>query len=390
MIYFLVLIILLFLTIRFDFTSVNRRSSDLWYYIMLVVFILIAGFRFKVGGDTLSYFRDFDDIPFLTELSLTTLWDYKHNPFWTVLSSISKTIINDFAFFQLIHAIFINLVFFKFIKENTIFRFTAILFYYLFAYLYFNMEIMRESFAIAFFLLAYPYYKNKKWMKYFLLITVAILFHFSAFVLLLFPLFKNTNLNLRNILYTVVAACTSFILLRYFPILDILLFSKTLSNKYEFYSNYTANINGMIGNFLIYGFFPLIVWLLSKRVNTHHDKFKEFFMLYFTMVIFYVAVSGFGRFINYLTPFMIIFFSDFLNELFRSRRYRPVRMPLLLFFITLSILPKFFYYARDTSDLAYDTHRFNTWYPYSSIFEKEEFPPREVLHREGLRMDRVR
>ncbi|MBS1504558.1 MAG: EpsG family protein, partial [Bacteroidetes bacterium] len=109
---------------------------------MLIVLVCIAGLRYRVGGDTLSYIDEYDEIPYFSQLLKYNFIGSRWDPLWVVFSSICRSINPDFVFLQCIHALIVNTIIFRFIKRNTQYRFTGILLYYMFAYLYFNMEIL--------------------------------------------------------------------------------------------------------------------------------------------------------------------------------------------------------------------------------------------------------
>ncbi|WP_031425085.1 EpsG family protein [Flavimarina sp. Hel_I_48] len=385
MLYTAIFILLIICTLRFDFSQQPKKALKVYNFVM-VILIAVAGLRYKVGGDTLSYYEDFQELPFLNEITFQNLFNFKYSPFWILLSSLSKTLINNFVFFQIIHASFINIVLFRFIKRYTPFKFTAVLIYYIFAYLYFNMEVMRESLAIAMLLIAYPYFMKKNWQAYYLFIAVAILFHNSALLLLILPLFRNSKLSLSNVIILGIVVISISVAFTFIPsLIEIILFSQDVTSKFLYYSDFQANLNGMIGNFVLYGLLPYLSIRIFKRFEVQNSKFEELYLFYFTIVMLYVAVTGFGRFLNYLTPFMFVFFAEFLNRLYYHKRFSRLKRGLVFVIFIFAALPKFIYYTRDTSMLVADTHRYNTWYPYSSIFEKKEYYFREIMHQEGLK-----
>ena len=69
MIYFVVLLLLLILTVRYDING-KTEYRDQWYNAVLVILILIAGLRFRLGVDTVNYiYMFYHDIHFLLAIS---------------------------------------------------------------------------------------------------------------------------------------------------------------------------------------------------------------------------------------------------------------------------------------------------------------------------------
>lgn len=377
MLYLGLLILFIIFAVRFDFSK-HPRNSDFLFYFSLILLIAVTGLRYKVGGDSLVYYEKFKEIPLLSNLLDYNIGSAEYSPLWIILSSISKSIIEDFAFFQIVHGTIINLIIFRFIKTHTQYRFTAILIYYVFLYLYFNMEIMRESLAICTFLLAYPYFLDKKWLKYYVIALIAFLFHPSAIIIFIFPIFRYTTFNILNTLIVLLIAVSIGLLFIFIPsLLQLVLFTQTITDKFEFYSVTQLDVLSMFYVFFFYAFLPYFIIMYNKK----YDKliFQELHLLYFMLVFVFIAVSGFHRFLNYLAPFMMVYFADFLNSLYRNPKYRTIRTPVIFLIFLIAFYPKKSYYFQDTSHLAYNTHKYNLWYPYTSIFNMEEYPKREAL-----------
>jgi len=379
MIYLILFILLLILTIRFDFGQ-RQIGRVFWYNATLVILILVSGLRYKVGGDTFVYLNYYSTVPNLTNLTYHFFAESIYNPFWVILCSLSKSISSEFIFFQLLQACVVNTIIFRFIKQNTRYYFTAVLVYFVFLYVYFNMEIMRESLAVCVFLLAYPSYKEKKWRTYYFFAIIAYLFHSSALLVFIFPLFRNLKFNIVNIcLVLLLSIALFFLFLSYPELLRVLLFSDTISNKFDIYSNMHANINGRLYTLFFYGLLPLVVLLLNKKSLMMKGLFKELYLIYFFLVFVYATSYGFSRFLNYLSPFMMIYFANFLHDFYNRKRFAKFKTGLLVVIVSLAITPKILYYFEDTSDLVAGTHKYNLWYPYSSVFNEEDFRYRELL-----------
>ncbi|MBL4677493.1 MAG: EpsG family protein [Mucilaginibacter sp.] len=298
MIYLLTLIMLAFFAFKYDFLKTHDGKPGLIekgsYNVALISLIAIAGLRYKVGGDTFTYMESFEDIPFI--------WDFKNfdfstatfDPLWFVFSSISKSIINDFVFFQILHAIFINVIIFKFFKKFTSFKFTAVLIYYLFLYEYFNMEIMRESLAICMLLLSYSFLETKKWYKYYLYALIGFLFHSSAIAMLILPLLYNRKFKLVPVL--ILSALLLIILLlpeEFKTIMSLALFNDRLSTRFFLYSEVSLNQNGVLLLAVVYILVPGLLILLSERYLIGKPVFRKMYFAYFCMAIIILGFSGF-------------------------------------------------------------------------------------------------
>lgn len=389
MVYLVLFLYLVTLAVKFDFnksSKVNRAkgNANSWYNFTLIVMIFVSGIRYKVGGDSISYYYFFNDIPYLWDLGKFSFVKTQFDPLWILLSSTSKSLVDDFAFFQIVHAAIVNTVVFWFFKKYTTNRFTCVLIFFLIFYVYFNMEVMREALAICTFLLGYHTYRDQKWLKYYTYALVAFLFHSSAMILFILPLFRNIKIKP----YTIAIWLVVFVVMTFIPdtfklFLKLFVFNDRISAKFNAYSNIKSNVNGMLYLFGLYFLIPASLAYYNEKRLKSHPKFKELYFAYFLIAILTVAFSGFNRFINYMTPFMAVYFADLLNRIYQYHYYLQTRNAIISFVIALAFVPKLMYYFSDTSSIVYGTHRYDMWYPYHTIFDKEENYKREALY-EGL------
>jgi len=380
MIYLIVFIYLLVFVVKFDINK-KEEGADFTYYTVLVVFIAIAGLRYKVGGDSLVYYETFKEIPLLFDLFDYDFSETRYDPLWIILSSLSKSIIDDFAFFQFLHAIIVNVIIFRFIKQYTVYRFTAIFLYFSGFYLYFNMEIMREILAICVFLLAYPCYRDKKWFQFYIYAIIAFLFHSSAMILFLFPLFRYLKMNLIGIS---IILGFFYISLFFEAILKLGLFAARITDKYDFYSDISLNFFGILYAFIFYCFIPILIMYFNNKLDSEEKIFEELTFTYFFLAFIFLAMSGFGRFLNYVTPFVIIYLADFINKIINNERLHRFRFTIVIIMLFVIAFPKIQYYLIDTSNVVEGTHQYNLWIPYSSIFTEEEYDFRDPIYQAGF------
>lgn len=386
MIYLVTFILLLFLAINYDFGS-KKKFSQGWYNFVLLLFIAIAGLRFKVGGDTLAYHQYFESVKALGSTNFSELLTGRYAFLWNVFAAVCKTISTDFVVLQLLQTVFINLILFWFIKKYSKFRFTTLLIYSIHAYLYFNMEIMRESVAICFFLLAYPYFERKSWVRYYALCLIAFLFHVSAIIVFVFPLLRFLKFSFRNLIVIAIFFIAVVILLASSnDLINLLLITETIEGKFNYYSEYALNFNGKLLAFISFIVIPLYLIRINDKVQIKKRLlFENVFIIYFMIAISYVIFSGFSRFLNYMTPFMMIYFADVLNNIYNYSHFRKLKRLLVVSLFIITATPKYLYHNADMSRFYPGTVKFNLYYPYSSIFEKKEYSFRSIIFVENMR-----
>lgn len=99
-VYLIALIFLLYGSITFDFKSNNQNRRE-WFMFEYIVLVLISGFRYEVGGDTLVYMMRYADYPLLSQLPTLNFSEMDNGPLWYVLVALCKAISQEFYFFKL-------------------------------------------------------------------------------------------------------------------------------------------------------------------------------------------------------------------------------------------------------------------------------------------------
>jgi hypothetical protein len=353
----------------------ERRSIEFFYWLECLILIFLAGFRYKVGGDTLGYMAMWDELPTISDLKSFDFMGAKYQPLWYIINAIAKSIYNDFTTFQFMHATFVNISIFVVIKRYSDYRFSAILAYYLISFLYFNCEILRESIAICIFLFAVPSLVEKKWIRYYLLVTIAIFIHLSSFCLYFLPLLSfsfTKKTSLKTIFYILIAI--SFVLNSY--IQDILMQNlfPFLERHYNRYSLLRFNTIGYVTTSIKCLALYILIYI-RQRYNLYNKMADVGLKFYFFLSVITIFLPIIGdRFMNYFQIFFIIAFIDVFLKL---RNKNLVMKSSIIAYFFLSTI---YYYSKDiTSWTGIEGTRFGErFYPYYSIFEDI---PKDVLYK---------
>lgn len=386
MLYFTV--ILLNLIYIYNFDICKKNGSKIAYRSLLLIAILVAGCRYKLGGDSFGYENSFENyLPNLTQILQGKNTGYAitlFSPSWISLNAIIKSIYNDYILFQFVHAIIVNSVYFYFVNKYSNHKFTAILIYFLFFYLYFNIEIQREALAICFFLLSAKYFIEKRWIIYYLLNIIAFSFHSSAIILFILPLFRYVKITIPFILFMFFISVVIFDygtnILKLFFITDL------VEINFKTYQNYDSNLNGKILGLITYFFIPYIIFHINdKKLHGENYFWTQQYVIIYIIAAIFIGNSSIGsRFHNYIKPMFFIYVADFLYNINYSKyfiHYRKLITIIIFTIISFFYLPSYF---QDTSHIMPGTRYYIFWYPYTNIFSKNEMPEREVFLRNFL------
>lgn len=366
--YIVLFILVIISTIIFDVIK-DKKLLKLFYFFIFIFCSLLMGLRYKVGIDTYNYMDLYKYIPKLDVINVNNIFNYDVQPLFLIFLSSCKTFISeDFVWVQLFHSFFVNYVVFSFIKKYSSAPFMGIFFYFVTCFLYFNTEIIKESFAIAIFLLSYKYLLKKSWIKYYLMVLLGTLFHTSAILLILVPLILNLKLDKKFFIYWGICLIV---------FLNILYFTEFFSyidavNKFNRYMN-QSEINEMnyTWNLLLFiqsSLLPLCALFICKKILEIQVQY-EGLILFMVIIGTGALINGviFPRFCNYYILYYVLILAEILKKYLLTKGSK--------FLITFFFIFFFFYYLYDF----WSHSKYTIWIPYNSIFYPAEDPARNNL-----------
>lgn len=321
MVYIAALILLLIPAVRCDLMGIQKGRIAFIVLIWLAL-VLIAGLRFRVGGDTLIYMTVFERYPTISELGTFDFEEAEFNRMWYIYNSIFKTFGDSFLFFQIVQAMIVNTIFMRFFFRHSPAPFICLLLYFVGYYCYFNMEVLREALCIGVLLEAYPLIIKRNWIAYYLCAIFAVFIHTSAVVLFVLPFCFILRRDDWRIALIISIGLGVF--LSVFDVINIainLAFDGAIAEKiYGYISEQLPNIIGKITQYFIVLPFILIMYLRKRR---GYEEDREMGL----MLMFCVAVQTSAMFIpfihrlsNYLMPFGLVYLTNTLYVHYRDWR----------------------------------------------------------------------
>lgn len=388
MIYLIVLILLLFLSFRYDIQE-KTLYFDFWYRFVLIVFILIAGLRWRLGVDTPNYLEFFYyRYPTLGKFSFTD-YGIGKDPFYVLINSVVKTFGGRFFIVQLIQASIVNILIFKYIKKHSRYFFTCVLLYFATSYFTLNMEIMRASISVVICLFAYDYMLDKKWLKVYLLLCLALMFHMQTIVMFVLPIFLFLRLNKFGIAIIfgafLFAIYVNKVFGDYLMMLDVV--SEVGAEKAEHYLNsdkfgdQTKNLKFMAVMYFPYIIYSIASLLYLKKYDKENPllRLEPFLLFGVTFVVMELNLYIAYRFVDYFKIYFVLFFSELFLSLIKQWGCRLSRG--VLFARAFIIFIPFFFM------IGFSRYRqLNRFYPYSSVIERKIDKTREQNFMEHDRM----
>lgn len=354
-VYIIPLLLVIFGIYSFDIR--RNKGGILLYHFLWVYLVLLMGLRFEVGGDTLVYMEDYIWRGDITQWKFS--WTDYYEPLYTLLCALTKTISEDFVYFQLVHAIILNTCLFYFISKSTRYKFSALFFCLIYYYIYFSTEILRESLAIFVFVLNYKNYEKGNWFKYYLGALIAILFHISAIILLVFPFIRWMRFNKA---YWFIL-CVSIVLFSKLSVLFSFLGDiAKISDKIELYDDIEAgkglNFLLVLLSFARFTFLPLAIYLWDKKILKEHPQFESLICFYTILGVgVWFSPIIFDRFPNYITPLYFISLTNIIIPSFLKSATPSRKLAAATFFCVIIIV-----YA------SYPIRIYKRYVPYYSVF----------------------
>lgn len=276
MAFYLVLIILV-LTLTTLFSS--KFNNGFGYFIVSLILTVIAIIRYDVGWDYWNYYTIVDDV------ILAGLVHFE--PFFLLLCLPAIYWSEPFLLFLLSGLIIYPLAFYSFKKLSVSPSLSLIIYVGLFYLI--SCSIIRQAIAVSICLYAYKYVQEKSFVKFFFIILLATLFHYSAIVsLIIYPVFYIRRVKIVVIFMMTALVCKQ--------ILFVLL------EHYGLYTEYLHQLEDMGGGGLTRFFYLLIFlsfWCIIK-IKGYSDLEKRYLLVIGTGLLCpYVFGASMGERIGY-------------------------------------------------------------------------------------------
>lgn len=385
MIYLVVLLLLLLLSFRYDICGKTIRR-DQWYQVVLIIFILIAGLRYRFAVDTIGYLNSFYyNTPYLWEIDLAKLETFRFEPLWVFINSLVKSLGGKFFVVQIIQASIVNILIFKYFKKHISYPFLCVTLFFIMDYHYFCMMIMRNAIAIAICLFANDFFLEKKWKKAILLYTIAFLFHYSTLLIILItPFLMWLRLNKIGVVFLLSMLVVGKITSSYFEdVFALIAVTDGLSDKIDGYlesglldrDNVTLNyyIFGLLVPF-IYTFLSLY-YIKKRRCYDYLLKLEPFVMIGMMLIVLRANIGMLHRFTYLYSVYFIVFYVQVFMDMYKRKRLLTKSVSLVRSFIIFSPFLFVTIYSAVKGSLSY--------YPYYTIIEKKVDKEREKHYLES-------
>lgn len=164
------------------------RRSDVF---MIATILWLSSFSFlrTAYNDTYNYIYAFQNSESILEgLQSGIFTDWTGNPWSELYESIMRSVTDNYHIYFLIPALLSSLAVVKLFKRYSVSpAFSLLIFFSIGTYVMY-IAALKQCIAMFFLLMALPYAIDKKYVRFYLLVIVAVLFHTHAFMFAIVPL----------------------------------------------------------------------------------------------------------------------------------------------------------------------------------------------------------
>lgn len=184
-----------------------RRKADI-FMVIVIAWMTCVSFLRTNYNDTWNYIQGFANAPSIAEgLADGTFTDWTGNPWSMLYRCALRSITDNYHIYFFFPAFLSSFAVVKMVKRYSVTPgFSMMIFFSVGTYVLY-IAALKQCFAMFFLIMALPYAIEKKYLRFYLLVTVAVLFHVHAFMFAIVPLLlgkpwgKRTWLLLAAVLF---------------------------------------------------------------------------------------------------------------------------------------------------------------------------------------------
>ena len=164
-----------------------RDRMDIFTLAIVIWMALFSGLRTSYN-DTATYINGFltAESPSLF-ISQGKLWDLTGNPLSLFYESIAHSITNNYHIYFLLPAFLSSIAILKLFKRYSVNPTLSLLIFFSIGTYIMYVAALKQCFAMFFLLTSIPYAEKKQYIRFYILVFIAVLFHTHAFMFAIIP-----------------------------------------------------------------------------------------------------------------------------------------------------------------------------------------------------------
>lgn len=333
--------------------------NDTAFILLAVVLVLFAGLR-KEYNDTWNYINSFHSDP-----GLSGFWEKVENlnplknPLFNFYRSWLRDITDNAQIMIFIPSAFTQVCFLLFFKRYSHSFTFSVFIYFALGTINVSLAALKQVWAMAIVTLAFPYLEKKQWVRYYLIVFIAMLMHTYALAYAVLPLFSQKPWKPFTYIFVILLAA---VMMNFEEAITAFMDQAEEAGK-KLYAEEIFDDHGV--NMLrvaVYAVAPLISFLFQKwifRDSTTGDHI----VVHMSIISFAFMLMGtqsganmFARMAHYFELGTVCCIPWMLKKTFNKRSYQAVSM------LTVGCFLVYFIYANGINI------HFDTAYKANSIF----------------------
>jgi len=278
-IYIINLILVILLYIIFFKIYKTNNSKKYFCILIFILFSLIQGLRGNtVGSDTNNYIKFFELSKNMSFIDVLLMKQWVIEPGYGLLMKICSIMSFSPQLFLLVVAIIINGGLMYFIYKHSDNPFISVIIFMGVEFFTLSFTALRQIIAIIIILNSYNFIKQKKIIKFILMVLLAATFHKSALIFLPVYFLRNIKISKK----TIIVGISIFILVQIFALPIIIYVTKNL-----YYSSYIKATGGGITQAIVILIYLMLGLLIYKGFKNKKHDIQDilFIIIYIAFVI---------------------------------------------------------------------------------------------------------
>ena len=294
------------------------------YILLIVILVLFAGLRTSYN-DTWNYVSAFNAAPGVAEwLTYPENYNIFKNPLFYFYQSAIKSVFGNSQVLIFLSAAITQCCFVRFFKRYSEHFVFSIFIYFTFV---FTLAAIKQVLGMAIATLAFPYLEKRKWIRYFLILFIAMLFHTYVIAFAVLPLFRIRPWKAFTFIFI---AVTVVVLFNFREVITAFMeqaneLGKTLA-EYEVFDSNTINILRLA----VYAVTPVLSLVFQKWIFKNSSK-MDHILIHMSIISLACMSMGtqsganmFARMAMYFELGTICCLPQMLKKTFDDRSYRLV------------------------------------------------------------------
>ena len=342
-----------------NYTLAGSKKKDVFFtFLLCVILSFFCGLR-TWGNDTVTYREIYDYLtPDLTGFFAGEMPDFADGIGFSFVNSLLKTFQLTFQDTLVVYAFLTVVPYVYFVRRYSGSMVFGVFLMFTTGFYTFALAAIKQCMATALCLLAVDAILHKKWIRYFVFIAMAMLFHPYSIVYILVPIMMFRPWTKRTFIYMAIFVVIGFLLEDLLGIvLDI---TDMIGADYDELSFIGAGVN----IFRVFvAFVPLMLATVGGRKTFEYSTTTDNLMFNLAMLnalFMFVGLFGtanyFARLANYFLPGQIIAIP------FLIKRWKP---EVRLFFVVTCVVGYLGYFVYENSII----RPFDYGYPQMNFFD---------------------